>query len=511
MRSDKKTGLLILLAIMLLFSVLYHRKTINEFPQHVHAWAEGDYYALALNFKSNGHNFFLPETYCLNPEFPSEIPLSNPRGITAVDFPLVPYITSWEMELFGDAPWVFRLTTLLVSLVGMICLYLLAFRISKDSIVSVFASLFAFTIPVFTYYQAGFIASIPALSLCFIGIHLYIKYVSTLEFKCFTWAVAAVTLAALMRTPFGMVLAALTCVEVTKMLLKRRLEIKMFTPVLAGFGVVLLYFAYNRYLRHVYGSVFLGNPEPATSVSDFIHYCKESYDTWFGDFLTRYHLAVFSILLVASCVVLFKKGVVFNRLQKHLALLAAFLFCGALFYAFMMAPKFVQHDYYYLDTFFLPFVLLSVFLLSVVSKARFSGTKYTLFILFSIVVVLYYNDYRIQRWRRNMGYFIMTEEIAKRFEGADLYLDSLKVSRDARMLVWESASSNNPLILMQRKGYSVIYLDKQAIEESLSFPFDFLVLPESLISTHYLPVFPDFDSVFTKVGSNGKVAVYKKR
>jgi len=110
-----------------------------------------------------------------------------------------------------------------------------------------------------------------------------------------------------------------------------------------------------------------------------------------------------------------------------------------------------------------------------------------------------------------MGYFIMTEEIAKRFEGADLYLDSLKVSRDARMLVWESASSNNPLILMQRKGYSVIYLDKQAIEESLSFPFDFLVLPESLISTHYLPVFPDFDSVFTKVGSNGRVAVYRKR
>ena len=43
---------------------------MNEYPSHIHAWAEQDHYALSIGFLNNGFDFFHPETLIYNKQFP---------------------------------------------------------------------------------------------------------------------------------------------------------------------------------------------------------------------------------------------------------------------------------------------------------------------------------------------------------------------------------------------------------------------------------------------------------
>ena len=45
------------------FGLTFQYKYLNEFPSHIHAWAQADRYALSLGFLENGLDFFKPQTY----------------------------------------------------------------------------------------------------------------------------------------------------------------------------------------------------------------------------------------------------------------------------------------------------------------------------------------------------------------------------------------------------------------------------------------------------------------
>ncbi len=55
-----------ILCFIIILGFIYHHKYINEFPSHIHAWAQSDRYALALGFIDNGLNFFKPQTMVYN-------------------------------------------------------------------------------------------------------------------------------------------------------------------------------------------------------------------------------------------------------------------------------------------------------------------------------------------------------------------------------------------------------------------------------------------------------------
>jgi hypothetical protein len=59
-----------ILSGLLILSFVYHHKYINEFPSHIHAWAQSDRYALSLGFLDNGLNFLKPQTFTYNHQFP---------------------------------------------------------------------------------------------------------------------------------------------------------------------------------------------------------------------------------------------------------------------------------------------------------------------------------------------------------------------------------------------------------------------------------------------------------
>ena len=90
------------------------RNYMDEYPTHIHAWAEQDHYALALGFINNGFDLFHPETMIYNKQFPGWWQEPSATTITSADFPIHEYIVALLMKLFGTtSPWVFRLWTLL--------------------------------------------------------------------------------------------------------------------------------------------------------------------------------------------------------------------------------------------------------------------------------------------------------------------------------------------------------------------------------------------------------------
>ena len=74
------------------FGLTFQYKYLNEFPSHIHAWAQADRYALSLGFLENGLDFFKPQTYIYNHQFPHKWEVPSETSITAVDFPIHDYV-----------------------------------------------------------------------------------------------------------------------------------------------------------------------------------------------------------------------------------------------------------------------------------------------------------------------------------------------------------------------------------------------------------------------------------
>ena len=97
---------------------------MNEFPSFIHAWSQSDRYAIALGFLNNDLDLFHPETYIYNKQFPNWWNYAYENTVTSVDFPFLEYIVAIMMKITGiTSPWIFRICTFAIALLGMFFLY----------------------------------------------------------------------------------------------------------------------------------------------------------------------------------------------------------------------------------------------------------------------------------------------------------------------------------------------------------------------------------------------------
>ena len=113
MNIPNKKSVPLLILILLIFSGFLYHTTIFLFPAFMHSWTQSDRYAIALGFINNGFDFLHPQTYNWMVK----------DGITRVDFPISEYIIAMIMKITGTTSFiVFRVYTLLISLIGIIFL-----------------------------------------------------------------------------------------------------------------------------------------------------------------------------------------------------------------------------------------------------------------------------------------------------------------------------------------------------------------------------------------------------
>lgn len=491
-------------------SFLFQYKTLNEFPQHIHSWAQCDRYALALGFIDNGGDLFHPQTYVMNNQFPGEFMVPRQTTVTSVDFPIHDYVVSFVMRIAQSTePWCFRLYVLLYSIAGLyfLCKLTVLFRPSLTR--GLFVVLFALSSPVFLYYQAGFLPTLPSLANAMIGLYFFVYFLKTQRRKFFYLCLVFVTLAALARLPFAILLVAIGCFEAFYVLKNRRLEAYKLPGFALSIACIIAYYIYNGYLRKQYGSLFLNYIIPATSVSDFIEFTKTALKKWNYQYFNILSWLLFGVVALVGVYNTLRNRKQFTVLEKQFLFLICILFGGCGLYYLLMCYQFMNHDYYFLDTFYLPLVGLFMFFVATwpplsIPRAKLLGALS----LFVFVPVFLFSREKLQE--RAVLAYTGESSTADHYKDASRLLDSLKVPKGAALLVFGNDGSNNAFILLKRKGFVIIEPDSAKIARALQWPYDYLVVDdEAMISKVYARA-PSIIYKIRRIGGNGKISVYEK-
>ena len=96
------------------------------------------------------------------------------------------------------------------------------------------------------------------------------------------------------------------------------------------------------------------------------------------------------------------------------------------------------------------------------------------------------------------------------FTDADKFLDSLKIPKSARILVIDAYSTNAPLILMNRRGYTILSTTKENIEASLKLDFDYIVIQDIFLPSDVVYNYPEILNQIQRIGGNGKISLFKR-
>ncbi len=507
----KKGGMLLFALVMVLFCMKFYSTNIKSFPGNIHTWAQGDRYALALNFQRNGFDLLHPQTYNLNPQFPAAVPLSNPKGITQVDCPIHEYVIAAIMTFFrNNSPVVFRLYNLLYALIGFFFLYRIVRFNTHSNIKSIAVIVFAFLSPVLVYYFDGFLPSISSLASVLIGYYFFFEYRRNRIFKNIALAVLFVFIAALSRTPYALFLGSMFCQILFDVIRERRKNtIKPILTFLIAFAILFAYFMYNKWLAKTYGSVFLMNIMPVTNMKEIREIFKHIYDSWFLSYFTIFHYSAFILLLILF-IFHWIKNKSLTAFQKAVGFQFIITFLGACAYLSLMVAQFHSHDYYFLDSFYLPCILFLILCMDSFSVKKL----YAKIVLMIFTVLLgYFSFGKCQkdmtfRYAEDRNNRFRAETI--NFQGASAYLDSLKISSDARILVINAWSANNSFNLMNRSGYVLMSPNAGTINDAFTWGFDYVVMQNEFILSDVVNGYPEIINELEPMGTNGKISVFRK-
>lgn len=492
--------------VLLVLSLIFFNSTQTQFPAHIHAWTQSDRYAIAVGFMENGYDFFHPSTLNLKPRYEAAIPVTDPQGITSVDFPVIEYIAALLMGVYGQpAPWIFRSLMLLISLGGLIFWFRFMREVGVSYWLSLFGLLLAFSAPVYTYYLNGFIPSTSAIAMSMTALYFFVRFLQHEKKTSIIVALIFLTLAALIRKPFVMgVLAMAAAFVVVYWREKSKLEYVL-AGFLAVFTIVGFYHIYNKYLSFTYGSLFISKLMPAKSFEEAIQLIQLTWDNWKFSYFS---LPGWIGIGLAFLMVLLK-----SPSDKKLKLLKTFgILClfAALLYLIVMARQFPAHDYYFLDSFFLPlliFLTLGLFFLSGIEKTRQWLVILTVIVLNSWMLR---QSYAIQRERNTYKSWDRTEITRRSFEGSAKLLHEAGVPPEARLLVLDAYTTNIPLLMLDRKGYTVINTSRENLEKALHWDYDFIAIQNRFLASDVLRNYPEIASKMNPIANNGRIGIYKK-
>lgn len=491
---------------------LFHRNQINSFPSHIHAWAQADRFALAHGFLRNGFDFFYPQTYILNLQFPHGFQKPGKTGITSVDFPIHDYLSAILMGVFQTkSPWCFRVYTLLYCIIGCFFLYKLSISFQNNRFLAGGVLFFMLTSPVFLYYMIGFLPTIPSIANFFIASWFYYKYIRSRQMKFYYWSIAFYTLAALSRTPFAIFLIAIICIEILFAIIYRKGDFRKTLAFFAAIVAIVGYYIYNQYLRQKYGSVFLGYILPPNNLAEFREFLDYAVHRWKFHYFTPIHY-IFIILLVGIAVICsIKHKAVRNKQQLTLLLQIIVSLIGVMIYSVLMLRQFINHDYYFLDTFFPVIALIVVYLIGQIrlQKKEWRIAVYSVLVLFTCLSIV--KAHNTMQQRRQVPHWDRVAITTDNFKGASEYLDSLGIKKSAKILVIDSYTPNIPFILMQRSGYAVMSTTKENIKQALQWNYDFIVIQDCFLLSDVVEAYPQIINEIKRIAGNRKISVYKKR
>lgn len=491
------------IVIFVLASGILHLKDFNKLPASTHAWAQSDHYAIALGFYNDGFDIFHPTTFALDVQFPAKEKLEKPNGITAVDLPIVHYIVALLMKALGTtAPWVFRMTMLFLSFLGLFSVFR-AFCTVKNSAMAIFFVSFIMFQPIYCFYQDGFHVSMAAFNVFLLALSFGIRYMHSNKQKHFIFLVLLLTLAALMRFTHIISLLALGGSFVIISFNRRKLNENIYY-IAIGVALVLAYFIYNKILAAEFGSVFLGKPMPPHSIKEAAFFLKRILSTYARGFLPLVHLTSLVMLIVAYKKSKISKG---SLVEDSWFLWGFVSLIGTTLFSLLMMWGISAHDYYSLDT-WLPFISIALsYMLYHIDYKKIS--KETLIVAVSLFVVASFSialEVQLKKYRDDVP-LNNTDLIINDFKESSIWLNEI-VPAEAQVVLICSGGWNTPMMGWQRKVYRIHNINETTLGRLANEHYDYVVVCRSGISEFYRS---RVQSSCQLIDSNGVIDIYQQK
>src|SRR5690606_5025142 len=330
----------------------------------------------------------------------------------------------------SEAPWIFRATTLLYSIIGYVFLYKLNRFVGLSVIRSMVVVIFAFTCPVLVYYQAGFVPSPYSFASVFIGYYFVFKYLKKAKTNDLIWGILFLTIAALYRTPYNIFLFAVLLQLSLKAIISKttyRKEVVIFTT---SYLVIIGYSLYKSFLTENYGTMFLTELMYPESLEEFKNLWTSIWETWKYQYFTKPHYWLLGIMCLVFIWKLFSLKT-WNYLHQQWLLLTVLILAGASLFFILMMQQFPAHDYYFIDSFYPGIIMFFALAVSLIpSRPVWNIT----FVIVS-VGLLYKGTLQakaVQDDRYTTHSWDDGETTRHNFEDSDLFLDAAGVSADDR-------------------------------------------------------------------------------
>ncbi|MBO7625098.1 MAG: hypothetical protein J6S82_07345 [Bacteroidales bacterium] len=290
------------------------------------------------------------------------------------------------------------------------------------------------------------------------------------------------TLAMMSRTSFAVLWVAVACFQLLR-ILRRETTLRLsWLPFAAGMALFAGWWLWNLHLRNQYGSLFLGSLLPVRSWQEASDVFQNVHDRWRFHYFQRMQHWLYAATLIAAIVTLLFRKQKRKSGQSQLSLwwlLAIWLF-GELLFAAAMSLQYIDHDYYFLDSFFLPIVLSLAGLLQILpDPTRRWGGITALSCTLLLTGLMSAEACRMQRERRLEG--VETLATAVRYKQANRLLDSAGfASGNLRFLTLFSYPQNLPFTMMDREGYAVMRNKPAVVAHALTFPYDYILIEDEV-------------------------------
>lgn len=499
-----------LICLLIFFQLPY----FALYPTSIHAWAQSDLLSMSHGFLRNGFDLFHPETFTYNKEFPDMWRTTSETTITSSNLAIHQYLVALLMKLFGTTEAViYRVYVFSCSAVGIFYLFKLAHFFKLKPIFALLgASLMTFS-PIYLYYQANFLITIPVLTTTIFGIYYYLNFLVDGSHKKWILAFVFLTLSALTRTTFIIPLIALCCHQILIYFQTKTIQPKRFIIPTVCFLLIAIFFYYNAIIREEHGSIFLNSIRPAKNFQNFLDCIYEINLIWNGHYFSG--LTKFVIGFVLLAILILPATTEKWNYRNPLFFLLIFFF-GTILFFFAMVQQFVYHDYYFIDSLFLPLILLCFLGLKKIQELKlatmYSATPMMLlgfiYIGFSAFTGREKLTERYIQWANDD----VTKTI-NAFHNSHLFLQKHGVPKDAKIMVFGCYGPNAPFLMMDRKGYCIDFTKQKEVESALTWDIDYVVisnfyltqrvLPEmSFLTEHLIPIATNFEITLFKLGKN---------
>lgn len=491
---------LLTVSILLLIAFFFHNNTFKKLPFGYHVWSKSDHLALTYGFYENQLDFFHPETSVIT-QNDSLIQVTHPgTSITATDLPIHSYIPAVAMKLMGSkTPLFHRLYLFLISFLGLFYLYKLGFILTDSQLKSVLLTVFGFVTPVFLFYQASFLPSIGAWALAVIGVYFYFSHLKGKNHHLIL-ALFWLTLAALSRTTFVIPLFAVFGNEIMNILAKRTSN-RTLVSIGISFFTLLSYTLYKSYLKSTYGSIFLGELLPPSSLGEAKEILKYMFEQWKWTYLS---IGQWIVLIIAFGSFLFV-----GRLKASDKWFFLFFLLGEIAFFYFMMVQFRHHDYYFLDSFFLLVILLFGYFITSLPIATTLFKSILLFVIACLLLEVYHT-YLMKQERVEIAKNDLYHKTLRNFTHAKALLKEHQVAKNDKILMLGAYGTNISFLQIDQKGYFTPKMSREKIEEYINLPFDYMLLQKEFFVQDVYGNYPEILSKIDKLAENDQLILAKR-